>query len=43
MQLIDNQMTVNRYETESYRLAADYQQALGDLEALVGQPLEEQP
>jgi outer membrane protein TolC len=43
MQLIDNQMTVNRYETEGYRLAADYQQALGELEALVGQPLEGQP
>jgi outer membrane protein TolC len=43
MQLIDNQMTVNRYQTESYRLAADYQQALGELEALVGQPLEEAP
>lgn len=43
MQLIDNQMTVNRYDTESYRLAADYQQALGELEALAGQPLEGQP
>jgi cobalt-zinc-cadmium efflux system outer membrane protein len=43
MQLIDNQMTVNRYETEGYRLAADYQQALGELEALVGQPLEGLP
>lgn len=43
MQLIDNQMTVNRYETEGYRLAADYQQALGELEALVGQELEGQP
>ncbi len=43
MQLIDNQMTVNRYETEGYRLAADYQQALGELEALVGQPPEGQP
>jgi outer membrane protein TolC len=43
MQLIDNQMTVNRYETESYRLTADYQQAVGELEALVGKPLEGQP
>ena len=43
MQLIENQMTVNRYETESYRLVADYQQALGELEALVGGPLEGQP
>jgi cobalt-zinc-cadmium efflux system outer membrane protein len=43
MQLIDNQMTVNRYETETYRLIADYHQAIGELEALVGQPLEGQP
>jgi outer membrane protein TolC len=39
MQLIDNQMTVNRYETESIRVAADYYQAVGELEALVGRPL----
>jgi cobalt-zinc-cadmium efflux system outer membrane protein len=43
MQLVDNQMTVNRYETETYRLVADYQQAIGDLEALVGGPVEVQP
>lgn len=43
MQLLDNQMTVNRYETETYRLIADYHQAVGELEALVGQPLEGQP
>ena len=43
MQLIDNQMTVNRYETETYRLLADYHQAVGDLEALVGGPLKPQP
>ena len=43
MQLIDNQMTVNQYETETYRLLADYHQAVGDLEALVGGPLEPQP
>ena len=43
MQLIDDQMTVNRYETESYRLAADYQQALGELEALVGRAVEALP
>lgn len=43
MQLIDNQMTVNRYEIEAYRLLADYHQAVGELEALVGQPLEGQP
>jgi len=42
MQLIDNQMTVNQYETETYRLIADYHQAVGDLEALVGGPLEQQ-
>ena len=39
MQLLDNQMTVNRYETESYRLLADYHQAVGELEAVVGRPL----
>jgi outer membrane protein TolC len=43
MQLVDNQMTVNGYETETYRLIADYHQAVGELEVLVGQPLEEQP
>ena len=43
MQLVDNQMTVNRYATETYRLMADYQQAMGDLEALAGGPLEAQP
>lgn len=36
MTLVDNQMTVNRYETETYRLLADYAQAVGELEALVG-------
>jgi outer membrane protein TolC len=39
MQLVDNQMTVNRYETESHRLFADYHQAVGELEAIVGRPL----
>jgi outer membrane protein TolC len=39
MQLVDNQMTVNRYETESIRLLADYQQAVGELIALTGGPL----
>jgi outer membrane protein TolC len=43
MQLIDNQMTVNRYETETYRLIADYQQALGELAALTAEPLEQRP
>jgi outer membrane protein TolC len=36
MQLVDNQMTVNQYETETIRLLADYQQALGELIALTG-------
>lgn len=36
MQLVDNQMTVNRYEIETIRLLADYQQALGELIALTG-------
>jgi outer membrane protein TolC len=40
MQLVDNQMTVNRYEIESYRLLADYHQVVGDLEALVGRKVE---
>lgn len=43
MTLVDNQMTVNRYATETYRLRADYHQAVGELEALVGRSLEEQP
>ena len=40
MTLVDNQMTVNRYETETYRLLADYQQAIGDLDALVGREVQ---
>jgi outer membrane protein, heavy metal efflux system len=36
MTLVDNQMTVNRYETETLRLLADYHQALADLDALTG-------
>ena len=36
MQLVDNQMTVNTYEIEAYRLLADYHQAVGEVEALVG-------
>ncbi len=40
MQLIDNQMTVNQYDIERYRLMADYHQAAGALEALAGRPLE---
>ncbi|HXQ30014.1 MAG TPA: TolC family protein [Gemmatimonadales bacterium] len=41
MQLIDNQLTVKNYQTEAYRLLADYQQALGELSALVGGPVTE--
>jgi outer membrane protein, heavy metal efflux system len=40
MTLVDNQMTVNRYETETYRLLADYSQAVGELEALVGRAVQ---
>lgn len=40
MTLLDNQMTVNRYETETYRLLADYHQAVGELEALVGREVQ---
>lgn len=40
MQLVDNQMIVNRYETEIYRLLADYHQAVGELEALVGREVQ---
>jgi outer membrane protein, heavy metal efflux system len=36
MTLLDNQMTVNRYETETLRLLADYQQAVAELDALTG-------
>jgi outer membrane protein TolC len=40
MQLVDNQMTVNRYEVETYRLLADYHQAVGELGALVGREVQ---
>lgn len=40
MTLVDNQMTVNRYETETYRLLADYHQAVGELDALVGREVQ---
>jgi outer membrane protein TolC len=43
MTLVDNQMTVNRYEIESYALLADYHRAAGELEALVGRPLAGEP
>lgn len=36
MTLVQNEMTVNRYEIESVRLAADFQRALAELQALVG-------
>lgn len=36
MTLVDNQMTVNRYEIESVRLAADYGRAVAEMEALMG-------
>lgn len=40
LQLVDNQLTVNRYEIETYRLLADYHQAVGELEALVGREVQ---
>ena len=40
MTLVDNQMTVNRYETETYRLLADYSQAVGELKALAGREVQ---
>lgn len=36
MSLVENQMTVNRYETESVRLVAAYHQAVAEIAALVG-------
>jgi outer membrane protein TolC len=36
MSLVENQMTVNRYRTESVRLAAAYHKAVAEVEALVG-------
>jgi cobalt-zinc-cadmium efflux system outer membrane protein len=36
MSLVENQMTVNRYRTESVRLAAAYHKAVAEIEALVG-------
>ena len=39
MTLVENELTVNRYEIESLRLAADFQRALAELEALVGGPI----
>jgi cobalt-zinc-cadmium efflux system outer membrane protein len=39
MSLVDNQMTVNRYETESVRLVAAYHRAVAEIAALVGTDL----
>jgi outer membrane protein TolC len=36
--LVQNQMTVNRYEIETVRLRSDYHRALAELEALIGTP-----
>jgi len=36
MTLVENQMLVNRYQTESVRLLAAYQTAVAEIEALVG-------
>ncbi|HET7038576.1 MAG TPA: TolC family protein [Gemmatimonadales bacterium] len=36
MTLVESEMTVNRYEIELVRLAAAYQQAVAEIEALVG-------
>jgi outer membrane protein TolC len=36
MTLLDNQMTASRYQVEQARLAADYQGAVAEIEALVG-------
>jgi len=40
MTLVQNELTVNRFDIESVRLAADYQRALAELEALVASNLE---
>ena len=36
MTLVENEMTVNRYEIESVRLAAQYHQAVARIDALLG-------
>jgi len=41
MSLLDNQMTVNRYATESVRLLAEYREAVAEIGALLGAGLEE--
>jgi len=40
MTLVNNQLTVNRYEIETVRLVADYRRAVAELEALIGSDLE---
>jgi outer membrane protein TolC len=40
MTLMQNELTVNRFEIESVRLAAEYQRAVGELQALVASDLE---
>lgn len=40
MTLVQNELTVNRFEIESVRLAAEYQRAVGELQALVASDLE---
>ncbi|MGD2136150.1 MAG: TolC family protein [Gemmatimonadales bacterium] len=37
--LVNNEMTVNRYEIEAVRLTADYHRAVAEIEALVGSDL----
>jgi outer membrane protein TolC len=39
MTLVQNELTVNRFQIESVRLAAEYQRAVGELEALVASDL----
>jgi len=39
MTLIENELTVNRYEIESLRLSAEYQRTVAELEALLGGPI----
>lgn len=41
MTLVQNELTVNRYEIQSVRLAADYQRARARIRALLGEGLEE--
>lgn len=41
MTLVQNELTVNRYEIESVRLTATYHAAIATLEALIGEPMEQ--